>query len=431
MQPITSILNGVSHNILAGVITGASGTENSARHRWYFLKEAFSPELVEHAIQSANCHENDLILDPFCGNGTTPLTASTLGYRSVGYEINPFLAFVSKTKMAQCSKQRLKAAFHDVYQKSKQGATSLLEGFSTFTKRKGIDKWLFNTEVLRGFEGGWDATINRRGAIRNTLRLGLIGAVMDVCNAYKDGKCLRYLDGWQNRKFNREDFLNAFEKRMQDIFVDIGDVPIVLNDTEIVRHDSRLRYKNDKRFKLAITSPPYLNSFDYTDIYRPELFLGRFVKNMQQLHRLRMTTLRSHVQVKWQDPEESDFGENYQTSISELRKREQLLWSNRIPIMVQAYFEDMKKVLSNLRRIAAPDASVWLVVSTSAYAGVEIPVDLIIAEIGSRAGWSLRDLHVIRNLRRLSGQQWDALSKSKNNKPHLRESLVIFDANPA
>ena len=27
-----------------------------------------------------------------------------------------------------------------------------------------------------------------------------------------------------------------------------------------------------KQFKLCVTSPPYLNSFDYTDVYRPELF---------------------------------------------------------------------------------------------------------------------------------------------------------------
>ena len=32
-------------------------------------------------------------------------------------------------------------------------------------------------------------------------------------------------------------------------------------------------------FKLCVTSPPYLNSFDYTDIYRPELFLGGFVQS--------------------------------------------------------------------------------------------------------------------------------------------------------
>lgn len=62
--------------------------------------------------------------------------------------------------------------------------------------------------------------------------------------------------------------------------------------------------------------------------------------------------------------------------------------------MVQAYFEDMEVILRGLRRRAAANASLWLVVSTSAYAGVEVPVDLILAEIGQRSGWFLREVGV-------------------------------------
>jgi len=38
--------------------------------------------------------------------------------------------------------------------------------------------------------------------------------------------------------------------------------------------------------------------------------------------------------------------------------------------MVQAYFEDMQTVLGHLRKHARTDAHLWMVVSTSAYAGV-------------------------------------------------------------
>jgi len=98
--------------------------------------------------------------------------------------------------------------------------------------------------------------------------------------------------------------------------------------------------------------------------------------------------------------------------------------------MVQAYFEDMKKILINLKLMAKRDASVWIVVSTSAYAGVELPVDLIIADIATQVGWYLRDIRVIRYLKRVSGQQWDELSKRKEQRPHLRESIIILDTKP-
>ena len=47
---------------------------------------------------------------------------------------------------------------------------------------------------------------------------------------------------------------------------------------------------------LVITSPPYLNSFDYCDVYRPELFVGGFVNSNMELRAIRIQTIRSHVQ---------------------------------------------------------------------------------------------------------------------------------------
>ena len=38
------------------------------------------------------------VLDPFCGSGTTLVETSLMGLKSIGYDINPFLTFVSQTK---------------------------------------------------------------------------------------------------------------------------------------------------------------------------------------------------------------------------------------------------------------------------------------------------------------------------------------------
>jgi hypothetical protein len=94
-------------------------------------------------------------------------------------------------------------------------------------------------------------------------------------------------------------------------------------------------------FDLCVTSPPYLNSFDYSDVYRPELFLGKFVDSNEALRRIRMSTVRSHVQVSWSEPTMDSFGVLYRDRIDRLRGVSHELWSRRIPMMVQAYFEDM------------------------------------------------------------------------------------------
>jgi hypothetical protein len=103
----------------------------------------------------------------------------------------------------------------------------------------------------------------------------------------------------------------------------------------------------DRSFDLLVTSPPYLNSFDYSDVYRPELFLGGFVADNTELRRIRLRTLRSHVQVKWG-------GEiNVQSSVlvEPLRALNSApkLWNKRIPEMVEAYFHDMHLIFTQLR----------------------------------------------------------------------------------
>ena len=66
------------------------------RHRWYWVKEGFSPFLVQTAIKSERCVPTDLVVDPFCGSGTVPLESARCQMPSAATEVNPFLAVCSK-----------------------------------------------------------------------------------------------------------------------------------------------------------------------------------------------------------------------------------------------------------------------------------------------------------------------------------------------
>ena len=252
---------------------------------------------------------------------------------------------------------------------------------------------------------------------------------MDSCNAVPDGKCLRYRKDWKKLKFGTPEFETFFATRVSQIIEDLRSDPIDDSLGTIIRGDARSVLKRCKRakFRLCVTSPPYLNSFDYTDVYRPELFLSKRIGSFEALRRLRRSTIRSHVQARWNAPTRDDFGPLYKTSIKQIKERQRLLWDDRLPLMIQAYFEDIESILVDLRRCAAAEATLWLVVSTSAYAGIEIPVDLITAHLGEKSGWSLRGIVVIRRLRP-SGQHTNKVSGVTVATPRLRESVVMFDA---
>lgn len=411
---------------------GASNTTDSLllpRHRWYSYKEGFSPSLLDHAVQNLKHFDSkrDLIFDPFNGSGTVTLFSSLKGYKSLGYEVNPFSSFISRVKEVTLS-QKDEDAFNrekdNLIKHCKKQRKSPLLTFSTFSEGEGKDKWLFNSSVLNTFEGGHSYLKNVQSTkVRDLLKLSLINSAMDNCNAKKDGKCLRYKEDWKTLKYNAESFINSIENNIALYLNDIRQSK-VLKKSRIHTGDARkLVMDTSEKFKLCITSPPYLNSFDYTDIYRPELFLGNFLLTQKQLYNLRFKTLRSHVNHIDSFNPKKTFGANYDKTILAINESSSSLWHSKIPSMIQSYFEDMKSMFENLRKRADENAQLWVIVGNSAYADFEIPTDLILAEIGSKTRWYLQEIGVLRHLHKRG-------SKYSPNVSVLRESVIIFSASP-
>lgn len=142
-----------------------------------------------------------------------------------------------------------------------------------------------------------------------------------------------------------------------------------------------------------LTSPPYLNSFDYTDIYRPELLLLNAARNSSELRKLRFGTLRSHVQVAWK-PSAPLGIQLLQKTIAAIDRAGS--WCGRIPEMVNAYFVDLDHVIEQCGRKLKRGATVEFVVADSAYCGVVIPVDLILSEIFERQGFATKKITLFR-----------------------------------
>lgn len=404
--------------------SGYSNSENTVnlpRHRWYYYKEGFSPYLVEKAIEQTGVKKNDLILDPFNGGGTTTLTASSLGFKSVGIEVNPFTSFLAKTKNKDVEIKSFDSLTNLVVGSKIAPERSNLVDFSTFTEREGLDKWLFNKEVLNAYEARWNLISNVESEdLKDLFKLAMISSAIENCNAKRDGKCFRYRNGWENKRFNENTFTTSLEANLKKIKEDLLNTPIN-QQTNIINGDCRkiLSTHSLNEFKLCVTSPPYLNTFDYTDIYRPELFLGKFVTNAEELYNLRLRTVRSHIQAKWDKPELSDFGILYQKSIEHIKGNSDKIMHKNIPLMIQAYFEDMFSILKMLKNKAMKDAQIWFVVSNSAYADMEIPVDLIIGDIASKAGWYLKEIGVLRYINKRK-------TKYSPEIRELRESVVIL-----
>ena len=107
--PISPVTDQASHSHYNGAAKLNGGFADSAFadnkhrpiHRWVPWIAGFSAEFVRDAFSHYlpnNRNETAVVLDPFCGVGTTLIEAMRCGHNAVGFEINPYEALAARAK---------------------------------------------------------------------------------------------------------------------------------------------------------------------------------------------------------------------------------------------------------------------------------------------------------------------------------------------
>jgi hypothetical protein len=75
-----------------------NGVPIVGRHTWYSYYACYSPIFVQMVLERANLIPTAVVCDPWNGSGTTTQVAHDLGYPAVGFDLNPVMVIVARSR---------------------------------------------------------------------------------------------------------------------------------------------------------------------------------------------------------------------------------------------------------------------------------------------------------------------------------------------
>ncbi len=424
-------------------LTGKNGNANRldpqdrAFHDWYRFVLSYPPHLVRHYLSTFNLEPRRVVLDPFCGTGTTLVEAKLSGVQAVGIEANPFVHFASSVKTDW------DVDGDTLGKQSRQIADKVLDSLW----EQGID----DNQV---FKGEFPDTFNK--LTEEETKLILTDSISPL-PLHKTLVLLNHLRANQNERHYRHQLLalaNALVFKISNLHfgpeVGVGkltaDVPVVaawLDEIEKMAGDLRTVagqthpsvqvYLADARqpervlvpdsIDAVITSPPYPNEKDYTRITRLESVILGFIGSKTELQQLKRTLIRSNTRNVYK----GDDDDVWISEHKEIQRVADIIENRRIELgktsgfeklygkVTRLYFGGMARHLAGLRTALRPGAQLAYVVGDQAsYFRVMIRTGQLLGEIAQALGYELVNIDLFRT--RLATA----------TKEQLREEVVLL-----
>lgn len=397
-------------------------------HRWYPFVEGYSKEFIRSIILELDSRP-EVCLEPFSGSGTTALELQNMGIKCISFEVNPLMYLIARVKLENEYDINVVRQYFDyiVQERMQVDVSDVTSDFKTLIEKENIKKWNYDQVVAVAIKK-LQVVIEQIDDIkyRELFQVALAAILLDVSNLYRNGKCLSYKKGWENKKLSEKQVFQKFDDKVKNqLMVDIINSSrnfAVKNKNYLYNEDSRVGIMNlvqDDTVDLVITSPPYLNSRDYTDTYMLELKTLGFTKSNDEIRKLRERTLRSHVQIKWNDATRIK-NKLLDDALEKLQEKakDETLWNTSLIDMVRLYFVDMQAIFESLYLKMKHGGKVYFNVSNSAYYGVLINTLEICASIAENVGFRVIEIRKARLLK-TSPQQKEDVDK-------LLEGVIVL-----
>ena len=391
-----------------------------AFHDWYRFVLSYPPHLVRNYVASFRLNRGSVVLDPFCGTGTTLVESRKLGVASVGIEANPVVQFAASTKLAW-----------DV------GPDELLcHARQTLERAREIMLFTAETETLYRFNELQSQIIIRDSISPLPLHRTLV--LLEAIDSDRDSPFWKFerlalmkhaVHSFSNLRFGPE----VGVRRQKKLDVEVNDVwfAAVESMCDDLRNRSR-RAEVSAHVHLAdsrnigelllpgsidavVTSPPYPNEKDYSRTTRLESVLLGYLSERKDLRKHKSAMLVSNTRNAYKGDEDAKYVENnervqslaaaIERSRTELGKTSG--FEKLYGTVVKLYFGGMAKHFRDLAPALKSGARLAYVVGDQAsFFRVHIRTGEILAEIAEMQGYTVERTDLFRTRFSTVSQQY-------------------------
>lgn len=255
------------------------GTTNYLTHNFHPYFAKFIPQIPRLLI-SAFSKEKDVVLDPFCGCGTTLVEAKMLNRNSIGVDLNPLGCLISKVKTTPLSAHLLSRL--DKFLESVRIDINILNGQNTLRRQSLVDyeknlphfhnrDYWFKRNVLNEL-GIIKAHIDKieDKDLRDFCLVAFSSIITKVSNQKSESHYSR-----TDKKVERNDSFFLFEQQLKKMRERMAEFVDKSSDADVKIYNEDLRKLTsvrDDSVDLVVTSPPYLNAWDYNLYQRFRFF---------------------------------------------------------------------------------------------------------------------------------------------------------------
>ena len=403
------------------------GNRSVPGFRWMKYKEGFSHELVSRLLDE---YQPKAILDPFAGMGTTPLVAAGKDIDATGIEIMP-VGVLAGTGIVHAANGLSEARLHGAAQTFLERVRSQRVAQPGFHfPHVAITQQAFPEQTECALAKGREFLAEVTDpAVHSLLNLACLSVLEDVSYTRKDGQYLRWdqRSGRTRAKVHKGrvlSFQEALSGRLTEMVEDIDAVKALYGGGRPTLVTGSclevLREMPAGRFDMVITSPPYVNRYDYTRTYALELaWLGFDQQEFSDLRqRMLSATVENKAKATWLDEvygrenttlarAQQMYREQHalQEVLSILRAHVDALSNRHVIRMLEGYFFEMAVVIAELGRVVKPGGTVIMVNDNVQYHGEEVPVDFILSDFAEHSGFACMDIWTLPRGKGNSSQQ--------------------------